>query len=392
MKIKKAFKYRLKPNKAQQAALATQFGHARFVYNWGLGRRKEYYRETGKGLTYNGLAGQLKPLKNDPETAWLKEADSQTLQQKLKDLDRAYVNFFEGRAKYPKFKSKKARQSIRYPQRFKVEGNKVYLPKVGWVRVILHRPIEGEMKNATVSKTKSGKYFVSIQCEVEIDEPAYEGGHVGIDLGLKDFATLSTGEKIGSPKHLRQAEKKLARAQRRLSRKVKGSANWDKQRIKVARLYEKIVNQRKDFHHKLSKRLVTENRIITLENLNVSGMLRNHSLAKSISDAGWSQFANFSEYKGRWYGCHTEKIDRFFASSKTCNACGAVNQELTLSDRTWVCQSCGVIHDRDENAAINIRNQSTVGATETNACGDCVRLGPAFASEQRSVKQEAPPL
>ena len=363
MKVLKAFKFRIKPTEEQKAQFAIQFGHARFVYNWALQRRIDHYKATGKGLSAFGINNELKDLKNDPDTIWLEQADSQTLQQKSGDLDRAYKNFFEGRAKYPRFKSKKARQSIRYPQRFKVEGNKVYLPKVGWVKAIIHRPIEGTMKNCTVSKTKSGQYYISIQCEVEIDEPTYEGDHIGIDLGIKDFAVLSTGEKIDNPKWLRKAEKRLAKAQRSLSRKVKGSENWEKQRVKVAKLHEKVANQRRDFHHKLSHRIVKENRIITLENLNVKGMVRNRKLAKSIADAGWSQFVSMVEYKGKWYGCHAEKINRFFPSSKTCSECGAVNQDLTLSDRTWVCTNCGVVHDRDYNAAINIRNQSTVGAT-----------------------------
>ena len=365
MKVKKAYKFRIYPTEEQQAALAIQFGHARFVYNWGLNRRKSHYQQTGQGLSKNQTINELKPLKKEPETEWLGQADSQVLQQKLIDLNTAYTNFFEGRAKYPKFKSKRAKQSIRYPQRFKVEGSKISLPKVGWVKVIIHRPIEGEMKNVTVSKTKSSQYYVSIQCEVEIDEPIYDGGYIGIDLGLKDFATLSTGEKIDNPKHLRKAEKRLAREQRRLSRKVKGSANREKQRLKVARLHERVANQRRDFHHKLSKRLVAENRIITLENLNVKGMVKNRKLSKSIADAGWSQFVTFVEYKGTWYGCHSEKINRFFPSSKTCSGCGAINQHLVLSDRTWVCTECGVVHDRDYNAALNILNQSTVGATET---------------------------
>ena len=274
-------------------------------------------------------------------------------------------HFFEGRARYPKFKSRKARQSIRYPQRFKVDGSKVYLPKVGWVKAIYHRPLEGEMKSCTVSKTKSGKYVISIQCEIEIDEPVFEGGHIGVDLGIKDFATLSTGEKIDNPKWLRDAEKKLSKAQRQMSRKGKGSKNWEKARLKVARLHEKVTNQRRDFHHKLSRRLVEENRIITLENLNVKGMVRNHKLAKSIADAGWSGFVSMIEYKGQWYGSQSEKINRFFPSSKTCHQCGAINQNLVLSDRTWVCTKCGLVHDRDINAALNIKDQSTVGATET---------------------------
>ena len=351
-----------------------QFGHARYVYNWGLSRRKEYYQQNdGQGLSSFALNKEITALKDGPDTEWLKQADSQVLQQKMKDLDNAYQNFFEKRAGYPNYHAKHDKQSIRYPQRFKVNGSKTYLPKVGWVRTVFHRPIAGEMKNATVSKTKSGKYFVSIQCEVEVETPDYEGLQIGVDLGLKDFATSSTGEKIDNPKWLRKAEKRLQKAQRKLSKRVKGSMNWVKQRVKVARLHEKIVNQRQDFHHKLSRKLVDGHRLISLENLNVSGMMKNHKLAKSIGEVGWSQFVTFTEYKGVWYGCHIEKINRFFPSSKTCSACGQVNQDLTLSDRSWICKSCGVLHDRDINAAINILNQNTVGATEINACGQNVR-------------------
>ncbi len=391
MQVKKAFKYRLKPNRDQKAALAIQFGHARFTFNWALGRRKEFYQLNSKGLNYYAQADELRDLKQADDTLWLKQANAQVLQQKLMDLDQAYVNFFKGRAEYPSFKSKRNKQSIRYPQGFKLEGQSIYLSKVGWVKLILHRRLEGEMKSATVTKTKSGRYFVSIQCGTEIDDPIYEGPHVGVDMGLSYFAVLSTGEKIPNPRHLRQSEKRLAKGQRKLSRKVKGSANREKQRVKVAKVYEQVSDQRSDFHHKLSRWLVDEFGVITFETLHIKGM--DHKLAKSISDAGWGQFIAFTEYKGEWYGAHVEKIDRWYASTKICSDCGAKNQDLTLSDRTWVCESCGVVHDRDVNAAINIESQSTVGTTVTNACGDQIRREPAIReSFARSTKQEAPLL
>lgn len=389
MIVKKAFKYRLKPNTEQQNALTIQFGHARFVYNWALDLRQNHYKGTGEGLTGFTLNKELTTLKEDPDYAWLKEADSQVLQQKTKDLDRAYTNFFEGRADYPTFKKKFGKQSIRYPQRFKLDGQCIYLPKVGWVKAIVHRPIEGEMKNATVTKTKSGRYFVSIQCETEIDEPIYEGPHVGVDMGLSHFAVLSTGEKIDNPRHLRRSEAKLAKAQRILSRKIKGSNNWNKQRVKIARLYERIANQRADFQHKLSRILVDTYGLIRFENLNITGMVRNHNLAKSITDAAWGQFVRMVEYKGAWYGAYVEKVDRWFASSKTCSDCGAKNTVLKLSDREWACSECGVLHDRDVNAAINILNYNTEGASEINACGQTVipEQLPLFGSDWS--KQEA---
>lgn len=368
MLIRKAFKFRIYPNREQREALAVQFGHARFVYNYYRAAREGYYLDTRTGLNYRDCADHLAGILK-AEYPWLREADSQALQAALKDLDRAYVNFFEGRADYPKFKSKHGKQSIRYPQRFKVNGNKIYLPKVGWVKTVFHRPIEGAMKNCTVSKTKSGRYFVSIQVEVEIDEPTPLPTSVGVDLGLITFATLSTGEKIDKPKHLHRSERRLKIRQRRLSRKRKGSNGRNKARLPVAVLHERIANQRKDFQHKLSRQLVDRFGSISFESLNISGMLKNHSLAKSISDAAWSQFVTFCEYKAGWSGGQVLRVDRFFASSKLCSGCGEKHKTLTLNMRQWVCLNCGVVHDRDINAAINILKQATVGATESYATG-----------------------
>lgn len=381
MLIRKAFKYRIYPNQTEQSTLAIQFGHARFVYNMALAQRKVYYEEHGQGLNYNDTAYMLTIIK--PFIPWLNIADSQVLQQSLKDLDRAYKNFFEGRAEYPKFKNKYHAQSIRYPQRFKVNGSRIYLPKVGYVRAIFHRPIEGKMKNCTVSKTKSGKYFVSIQCEVEILDPVQKPGRVGIDLGLKDFVTLSTGEKVKPPKHLRKSERRLRIRQRRLSRKQKGSNNRAKARLRVAIQHERVANKRKDFHHKLSHDLVSRFGFIAFENLNVAGMIKNHHLAKSISDAGWSQFVGFCEYKQGWAGGQIEKRDRFFPSSKLCSACGQINHLLKLSDREWMCLGCGVVHDRDENAALNILNGHTGGAPEIYALEDTIPVGGSAQEAQR---------
>lgn len=386
MKVKKAFKYRTYPRQEQKAALAVQFGHARFAYNAALVWRKTYYVEHSKGLNYNDTAYMLTTLKSF--LPWLAEADSQVLQQSLKDLDRAYENYFrmvrEGTLPklkpgqrprkdgmplgYPKFKSKYDQQSIRYPQRFKVNSNEIYLPKIGWVKAVFHRSIEGKMKNVTVSKTKSGKFFVSIQCEVEIPDPQPRNGRVGVDLGLKDFVTLSTGEKVQPPKYLRKSERRLKIRQRRLSRKQKGSNNRAKARLRVAGQHERVANQRRDFHHQLSHRLVERFGLIAFEDLNVNGMLKNHHLAKSITDAGWGQFVGFCEYKASQTGGQVQKRDRFFASSKLCSVCGQINHQLKLSDREWLCTGCGTLHDRDENAATNILNGDTGGAPEIYAC------------------------
>ena len=268
MIVRKAFKYRIYPNREQQEKLAVQFGQARYIYNWGLAQSQDGYPG------YHRLAKQLPILKASEETSWLKEAHSQVLQQSLKNLDRAFRNFFEKRGGYPQFKSKRARQRIRYPQPklnwIASDGRHIYLPKVGYVRLVMHRPLEGEMKNVTVSRTKSGKYFVSIQVEVEITEPIFAGGTVGIDLGLRDFATLSSGEKIAPPQHYRKAQLKRGSLARQLSRKKPGSHNREKARVRLARLDERIANQRRDFHHKVSRQLVEENQFIGLEDLKSS--------------------------------------------------------------------------------------------------------------------------
>lgn len=391
MIVHKTFRYRIYPNKTQQSALAVQFGHARYVYNWGLATRKEHYEQHGKGLSYANTTALLRDLKRTDGHAWLKDADAQVLQQKLKDLDRAYKNFFEKRAKYPRFKSKRSPQSIRYPQRFKFSGNRIYLPKVGWVKVVFHRSIEGAPKNVTVLKTKSGEFYVSIQCEMEAELPDHNGKPaVGVDVGLKHFAALSTGEKIEHPQYLRKSERKLKRLQRRLSRKQAGSANRDKARLAVARQHQHVARQRKDFLDKLSHRLVNEYGVVRLEDLNVRGMVKNHSLAKSISDSGWGEFRRMCEYKAPWYGSGVEKIGRFFPSSKTCHVCGLINDGLRLRHRFWTCEGCGSEHDRDHNAAINIKFAPTAGAAGSNACGDRVRRNEFHPRRAVAVEAGSP--
>ena len=387
--FRKAFRYRLYPNKEQQAELAVQFGHARFVYNWALATRNAHYREHGTGLGYYPLKRMMTELKRSPDYEWLKEADSQVLQAKVEDLNRAFVNFFEDRARFPRFKKRHGRQSIRYPQRFKFDGDRIYLPKVGWVKIVLHRPLEGKPKSLTVSKTKSGEYYASVLCETEV--PVLPNGKppVGVDLGLKDFAVLSTGEKIEHPKYLRKAERRLKKLQRRLSRKKKGSANRDKARLLVARQHEHVARQRSDFLHKLSYRLATQHGVVCLEDLNISGMLANHKLAKSIADSGWGMFGHFCEYKAEWYGSRVVRADRFYPSSKTCSICGCINHDLTLSDRFWTCGNCGAHHDRDENAAVNLLHETTVGATESLRLGRGCKTDLPVGKTHASQNQEA---
>jgi putative transposase len=383
MLIKKAFKFRLYPNKEQQENLSIQFGQARFVYNYMLGQRIEIYKAKGETLNYHHNALMLTKMKKDDAYSWLKEGHSQVLQQSLKDLDRAYLNFFSKRAAFPKFKSKRNKQSIRYPQGIKVDREKrqTYLPKIGWVKTVYHRELIGEIRNVTVSKTASGKYFAAFQVQYEKDEPIYQGRCIGIDAGIHSFITTSDGLKIENPKWLRESENRLIHLQKQLSRKQKGSNTWHKQRIKVAKQHEKIQNQRSDFLHKLSHKIVQENQLIAIEDLNLKGMMKDKHLAKSIGDLSWYEFSRQLEYKGAWYGCEIIKIDRWYPSSKTCSECGHVVETMPLYKRKWTCTNCQKLHDRDINAAKNILNQATVGTTECWPNGrnaDGVEIRPAF--------------
>lgn len=366
-----AFQYRIKPTVEQEAALAVQFGHARFVYNWALQQRIQVYQQTKKSLSFSQLCKLLTQLKQQPDYLWLNDAYSQCLQQKLKDLGRAFTHFFEGHARFPKPKKKHDRQSIRFPQGFHIKGEQLYLPKLGGLALILHRPLQGTPKSVTVSKTKSGHYFVSILCEVEASPSLPSTSQrpaVGLDLGLTHFLTTSQGEQVENPRWLRRSERKLAKLQRKLQRKKKGSKNREKARLQLAKQAEGVSHQRRDFQHKLSKRLVREHSLLVFEDLNVRGMVKNRRLAKSIHDAAWSQFVRFCEYKGAWYGCDVVKVGRFFASSKLCSCCGWKHESLRLKDRAWTCGGCGTHHDRDKNAAKNLLHQalSSLGLEPTD--------------------------
>ena len=375
--LRKAYKYRIYPTVAQAKALDFHFGAVRYIYNRYRAAREGYYQDTGETLSVADCCLDLTDHKREAGNEWLQNAYNQSLQQTIRDLDRAYHNFFAGRARYPRFKSKRSIQSIRYlfvgGRKFRIANRRIRIPKVGDVKITQHQRIEGTPKNMTVSKTKSGKFFVSIQCEMKVPPPPPVGPAVGIDLGLKAFVTLSDGRIIDPPQYLRRAERRLKRLQRRLSRKHKGSANRRKARIQVARQHEKVANRRADFLHKLSRQLVDTHGHIGIEDLHVKGMVRNHSLAKSIVDAGWGEFVRQLEYKGAWHGCRIEKVDRWFASSRTCGDCGAVNADLRLKDRRWSCAECGAIHDRDVNAAQNILRQSTARTAGIDARGDMSR-------------------
>ena len=358
----RAYKYRLYPNSEQCIALSKNFGCVRWVYNWALSRKIEAYQKENRSLSIFALSKELPKLKAAEETKWLAEADSQALVMSLRNLDNAFTRFFREKKGFPKFKSKKSnRQSFQIPQRVKVdfEKRKIILPKIGAVRAKLYRKFDGKIKTVTISKTPSGKYFASVLVETDekpLPKPEirYETT-IGVDLGLTHFAILSNGEKIENPKHLQKSLNRLKFLQRRLSRKKAGSKRRDKARICVAKLHEKITNQRNDFLHKLSIRLIRENQTIALETLNVQGMMQNHRLAQAIGSASWSRFVEFLRYKAEWYGRNIVFVGRFEPSSKLCSVCGFHNSELTLADRTWICPSCQTEHDRDVNAATNIR-------------------------------------
>jgi len=380
MLVRKAYRYRLYPNTTQSEALARNFGCARFLYNFFLAERKRYYAEhkadqEKRGLNYFDTTSQLKNLKRAPEYAWLKEAHSQVLQQSLKDLDHAYQNFFAKRAAFPRFHKKNGRQSIRYPQGVQVGETWVNLPKIGKIRAVIHRPCEGKIKNVSVTKTKSGRYYASVQVELKVSEPApSEANAVGVDVGLKSFLVTSDGGSIPAPRYLFKAQKRLARLQRKLSRRQPGSVGREKARKRAARQHERVANQRKDFLDQTSRWLVNHYGLIGIEDLHVKGMVRNRKLARAISDAGWGELRRQLVYKGTWYGSRVIVIDRFFPSTRTCSSCGRVLPELALAAREWGCPVCGAHHDRDLNAAVNIKREacSRVGTTRINAGGEAL--------------------
>lgn len=348
---------RLYPSDEQKSSLSVQFGCARWVWNNALEVSQELYRTTGKGFNYYAMNARLPKLKKEFE--WLKDAYAQVLQSSLQNLSRAYENFFQKRGKYPRFKSKHGRQSIQYPQNVKIDGSRIYLPKVGWVECVVHREIFGRMKTVTVSRNACGHYHASVLTDDGIPMPEVftDGKAIGVDVGLSHLAVTSDGSKFSNPRHLRKAEKNLKRKQRKLSRKKKGSNNRDKARQLVARAHDRVACARKDNLHKLSRRIVNENQVIVVEDLNVKGLVKNHCLAKSIADAGWGMFTSFLEYKAARDGKAFVRCDRWYPSSKACSECGSICDKMPLDVRAWDCVHCGAHHDRDVNAARNIRDE-----------------------------------
>jgi putative transposase len=353
--INKTYKFRIYPTVEQEILLAKHFGCTRYVYNHFLNERKEQYQADKKSDNYYKQSATLTKLKKEEDTEWLKEVNSQTLQFALRSLDTAFLNFFRGDAQFPKFKSRKHKNTFTIPQFGKLEDGKIIIPKFkGGIKVKLHREVNGKIGKMNITKTPTGKYYVSIFTEQKVEELPKTNKQVGIDLGLKDFVITSDNKKFKNNRYTKKYARELKKAQQHLSRKQKGSNGFEKQKLKVAKIHEKIASCRLDTLHKVSKKLVETYDLISVEDLNVKGMIKNHKLSKHIADASWGNFVTLLQYKYDWYGKELVKVNRFYPSSRTCGKCGWINQELKLSDREWTCKSCGVVHDRDVNASRNI--------------------------------------
>ena len=361
----KTFKFRIYPDKETISMLNQWFGQTRFVWNYYLNQRTVTYKDTGKGLSYVDNAKDLTRLKKQEDYSWLKECPSQALQQQLKHLDSAFKDFYSRGKGYPKFKKKGfCTDSLHFPQGFILNANKLHIPKVkNVIKVKLHREIKGNIRSIILTKNKANQFYISVLTDYEPTPKPKLKKEIGLDVGLKDFVITSDGKKYKMPHFTNNGASKLKKLQKRLSKKAKGSANREKARLKVAKHQLHIANQRKDFLHKLSTKLVNETQVIAVESLSVKGMLRNKKLSKHIANASWGEFAILLNYKAAWYGREIRTLDKFFPSSKMCNACGYIKEDLKLSDRIITCKGCGTVYDRDVNASKNILQFSTVGHT-----------------------------
>lgn len=386
--IKKSYRFKLIPTKEQEVLMEKHFGSVRFIYNHFLSERKNQYKSNKKSDNYYVQSKALTELKKKEENIWLKEINSQTLQFALKSLDTAYANFFKGSSQFPKFKSRKQRKSFTVPQHTNLVNSKVYVPKFReGIKCITHREVKGKIGSMTFSKTPTGKYFVSILTEEQYQPKKLTGAVVGIDLGLKYFAITSDKIKFKNNKYIKQHERVLAKAQKHLSRKKKGSNSFKRQKIKVAKIHEKTSNTRKDMLHKVSHQLISNYDLIALESLNVKGMMKNKNLSKHIADASWGMFVDFLEYKADWDNKKIVKINQWYPSSKICNVCGWVNKDMDLSVRKWTCKN-GHHLDRDLNASLNILKEGLI--ITSSGAGDYTDGDPSktLLSKQRSMNSE----
>ena len=401
MRVKYTYRFRLYPNKEQQILLAKHFGCSRFLYNHFLARRKEEYLTTGRSNNFVRDCKELTELKKEDEHIWLKEVNSQSLQQAIKHLDAAYGNFFEKRVKFPKFKNKHDKQSFRIPQNVRLVENKLVIPKfLEGIKCKVHRPVNEEISFATITKNKSGQYHCTLMVEKEVEQHKKTKKEVGIDLGIKTLAVDSDGKEYENIRPLKSLKHKIKRTQRKLSKRRhkttdKQSKRVEKLRRKLARLHQKAKDVRQNHLHQTTKRLIDENQVIYLETLAVKNMMKNHCLAGAIADCGWYELTRQLEYKAAWYGRTIVKIDRFFPSSKTCSECHFIKQDLTLKDREWDCPECKTHHDRDVNAAKmillqgkKINETTTVGTTESKARR--LRNKTEGTISRLRVKREAP--
>lgn len=390
--IHKAYKFRLYPSEQDRDLLAVHFGHCRFVYNYFLKEKQEHYLKNKKTLNYNNCSKTLTELKRQKSFEWLKDVNSQSLQQSLKNLETAFGRFFKKQSKFPKFKCKEGYNSFNVPQHFSIKGNRIYIPKFKeGIPFLKHRSINGKLCSVTVSKKPSGKYYVALLTEqsVNIPDTVNTTKAVGIDLGLKDFVITSDRTKYPNFKFHKKYQAKLANLQKHFAKKQKGSNRRSKLKLQIAKLHEKITNSRENMQHMISKRLIDKYDVVCVETLSVKNMMGNHKLAYAIGDAAWNNLIQKLEYKAAWKGKKVIKIDRFYPSSKTCSQCGYINQSLSLGDRNWICPRCKTELDRDVNAAKMILTRGlTIISSATDDYRHRAQIRPTSDLSEAGISDE----